>query len=262
MKLSLSTTHARVMAVVCGFALCVGLSARAQEAADQSLGDVARKTRQEHAAPHAASKQLVNEEEDGPDTTGVWRMHQCPRTPCYELTITLPRNPDKTPKWTRAAAEPRPVLIALPGVEEDANRVIRIYAAESLQPVYGWVDAATRQFLQGWLARPEYFGRAAHIVRQEQVPIDNQIAMLAQFTITPGAARYRGVSVVAGSTFGYYGFACVFREEDSKAAESICDAIVRSARNQALNPPPVTPVAPPDDPPGDDPQGIPQEDPQ
>ncbi len=225
-----ATTRAGLIAAV--LALCAGVSAGAQQAAEPSLGDVARKTRKEHAAPHPPSRELVNEEEDGPDTTGVWRIHMCRQTPCGELTITLP----KTPKWTRGKDEPRPVVIALPGAEEDANRVIRIYAAQSLQQTYGWVNTAAQQFLQGWFAREEYFGKAAHIVRLEQVLLDNQAAALTHFTVTPGAEKYRGFSVVTGSGGGYYGFACTYREEDAKAAESICDAIVKSAHNQVLDP--------------------------
>ena len=232
--------------LMAAFVLCVGVRARAQDAPERPLGDVARQTRKEHLVPHPPSRQLVNEEEDGPDTTGVWRMH-CWRMPCSDLTITLP----KDTKWTRGKDEPRPVTIALPGVEEDANRVIRIYAAESLQQAYGWVDTAAQQFLQGWFSRPEFFGKAAHIVRQQQIILDSSPAEVTQFTVTPGAAKYRGISVVAGSGNGYHGFACTFREEDAKAAESVCDAVVTSARSQALNPPAprVNPQPVPYDPP-------------
>jgi len=218
-------------------ALCLAAaSAWSQESSAPPLGDVARNTRRELAEPHRPAKQLVNEEEDGPDTTGVWRMHLCQRTPCYELTITLP----KAPKWTRATDEPHPVMLVLPGGERDANRVIRIYAAQLLQPTYVMLDLATRDFVQGWFARPEYFGRAAHVVREEQVLIDNRPAMFSQFTLAPEAERLRGMAVVANSPNGNYGFACVFRDEDSKEAASICDAILRSARNQMLITPPPT----------------------
>ena len=99
----------------------------------QSLGDVARNTRKEQsAAGGVRSRSLFNEEEDGPDTTGVWRVRLCLRFPCYELSITLP----KTPKWTRVAEEPRPVLIPIHGHEQDSNRVIRVYSAESIPPAF------------------------------------------------------------------------------------------------------------------------------
>ena len=98
------------------------------------------------------------------------------------------------------------------------------------------VEVAERTFLQAWFARPEYFGHAARIVRDEHLWIDNYLATITQFTITGDAFKYRGRSVIAGWAYGNYGFACVFREEDSRAAESVCDAIVKSAKYQVLQP--------------------------
>ena len=246
--------------ILAALALLASSGAFAQDSSGPSLGDVARKTRQEHAAPdRVAGKQLVNEEEDGPDTTGIWRVRLCSRTPCYELSIALP----KSPKWTRAKAEPRPVLIPVPGAETDSNRVIRIYAAESLGTApYSPVDGAKRVFLQGWFARPEYFGQAARIALDEHVQIDGANATISHFTVTGDTSKYRGLSIVATTPNGSYGFACAFREEDTSAASSICDAIVKSARSQALEPgkrpvypnyepPEYDPRYDPDDPPDD-----------
>jgi len=212
--------------------LWAGVGAWGQDSSGPPLGDVARKTRKERAATdHPPAKGLVNEEEDGPDTTGVWRVRLCSRTPCYELSISLP----KSPKWRRAAEQPRPALIPLPGPEEDSNRVIRIYVAESLEPTYS-IDGAKRTFLQGWFARPEYFGRAAHIVLDEHTLIDSFQSIISHFTVAGDAVRYRGLSVVSSTPNGNYGFACVYRDQDSAAAANICDAVVKSARGQMLEP--------------------------
>jgi len=259
MRISPLTTCSRM--ALAGLALCAGLGAWGQDSSGQSLGDVARKARQEHsAAGHVAAKQPVNEEEDGPDPGGVWRVRLCTRTPCYELSIALPKHP----KWTRSAEEPRPVLIPLAGHEEDPAHAIRIYAAESLGPMYAQVDGAKRVFLQGWFSRPEYFGQSARLLRDERIQIDGSAATITHFTIMSGVLKYRGLSVVASSPNGNYGFACVFRDEDASAAASICDAIVKSARSQALeparpqvyptyqDPPAYEPADPPDDPPDDD----------
>ena len=198
-----------------------------------SLGDIARKTRKEHAAPgHVAGKRLVNEEEDGPDTTGVWRVRLCSRTPCDELSVTLP----KEAKWTRPKEEPRPVLIPLPGHVQDAERVVRLYVAESLGPMYSPVDGAKRLFLQSWFSRPEYFGQSARISLDERLHLDNADAIVSHFTVAASTTKYRGLSIVVGTSNGDYGFACVFRDEDSAVAASVCDAIVKSARNQVLDP--------------------------
>ena len=239
MRLSSGTTRGgMVLATLVVWAAmgAMGQDSSGQSSSLQSLGDVARKTRKERAASdHLPAKQLVNEEEDGPDTTGVWRVRLCSRTPCYELSIALP----KSPKWKRAAEQPRPAIIPLAGPREDPNsdpdRVIRVYVGESLEPMYS-IDGAKRTFLQGWFARPEYFGRAAHIVLDEHTMIDNFQAVISHFTVAGDAVKYRGMSLVSMTPNGNYGFACVFREQDASAAASICDAIIKSARGQMLEP--------------------------
>ena len=181
----------------------------------------------------------------------------CSHTPCYELVITLPKHP----KWTRAAAEPRPVLIPLAGASEDANRVIRIYPAHSLEPGFPLAEMAAKTLLRVWFARPEYFGNPARIESSEHTTVDNLLAVISHFTVPSGAAKLRGVSVVTGSPNGNYGFACVFREQDSAEATSICEAIVASARNQVLEPAiPRKYVDPNDDPEGDPPADPPESD--
>jgi hypothetical protein len=125
------------------------------------------------------------------------------------------------------------VLIPLADHEDDSSHAIRVYAAESIPPMYA-VDKAERTFLQGWFARPEYFGQAARIVLDEHLLIDGRAAIIAHFTVNGDGLKYRGLSVVTVAGYGNFGFACVFREEDSSAAASICDAIVKSAKSQTL----------------------------
>jgi len=207
------------------------VSASGQASSAQPLGDVARTARKEHSKTRASEKQTANDEDDGPDLSGVWRVHLCGRTTCSELSVTLPRQP----RWSRATVEPRPVLIPLSSDDEAHGRTIRVYAAESLEPV-AYLDKAEKTFLQGRFARPEYFGQAARIRLDEHVQLDGSPAMIAHFTITTDVVTYRGQSFVAASLNGNYGFACVFREEDSASAASICDAIIKSARSQELQP--------------------------
>ncbi len=253
MRLSGNTTRASMFLAALVF--CVSLGALGQDSSGQSLGDVARKTRQERSATnHVPARKIATEDDDGPDSSGVWRMRLCTITPCYELSISLPKNP----KWSRAAQEPRPVLIPVSGHEEDSSRAIRVYAAESSDVKY-FVDAFKRTFLQAWFARPEYFGQSAQLLRDEHVPIDWSTGTITHFTITTAVLKYGGLSVVAGSPNGNFGFACVFREEDSAVGTSICDAIVKSARYQELQSSFIRKVYPPvddspDDPDEDDPQ--------
>jgi len=236
MKISLITIRAWI--VVTAVVFCSGLLASSQDSSGQtqSLADIARKTRKDNAAPgHVAGKQLVDEEEDGPDTTGVWRVRLCTHTPCTELSVTLPKNA----KWTRGKDEPRPALIPLPGQEPDAGRVIRLYVADSLGgPVYYYapLDGAKRLFLQGWFSHPEYFGVGARISQDEHVQVDTATGLISHFTVPASETKYRGLSIVVASMNGIYGFACVYRDADASAAASICDGIIKSAHNESLDP--------------------------
>jgi len=147
-------------------------------------------------------------------------------------------------------------VVALP--DKSSDHSVRVYAAGLLEPQYPF-DPARRTLLQGWFAKPEYFGQSAHIVRDEDFRLDGYEAVISHFTITAASGNYRGLSIVAGSPNGNYGFACVFREEDSAAATSICDAIVQSAQNQVLQPAPPPQIQP--DPPSEDPADDPPDDP-
>ncbi len=230
MTISLRTTRAAVAlaTLVLGSGLAPG-----QDSSEQSLGDVARKTRQEHSsADHVAATHVANGEDDGPDSSGVWRLRPCPTTTlCYELSIVMP----KSLNWERAASEPKPVLIPVTGHEKDPDRAIRVYAADPLAPSQS-VDVAKRTFLQSWFAKPEYFGQPARLSLDEHVWIDNNLATITHFSVTGAVAKYHGISVVAGWAYGNFGFACAYRDEDSSAASSVCDAIIRSTKYQVLQP--------------------------
>ncbi len=243
-----------LMALVC----CFSWGARAQDSSSPALGDVARKTRNEHATAAAVpGKRVLSDEDDSPDGSGLWRVRACPQIAlCYELAVTLPKNP----KWVRVTREPRPVLIPLAGYEENADHAIRVYGAESLGALQS-EEIAKRTLLQSWFARPEYFGQSARLTRDEHIWIDGRNAAIVTHFWVPGAAvKYRGVSIVAGWAYGYFGFACVYRDDDSVAASSVCDAIVNSARYSILTPPGKRRVYAEDqDPPVDDPQNDPPE---
>ncbi len=212
---------------VATLALVIPIVCAAQEA-QPSLGDVARQTRKEHSSVgHAPESQLSSEDEDGPDAGGVWRVRQCSPT-CYELSVTLP----KSPRWVRPAEQPRPVLLPLAGHEDDLSRAIRVYKAESVPAISQ--DMARKTFLQAWFARLEYFGQGARLLTTERVNFEFSSGSITRFTILSGGVLYRGFGVMASAAYGNYGFACAFRDADSDAASSVCEAIVRSARNQVL----------------------------
>lgn len=206
--------------------LLLSACAFAQEPSS-SLGDVARKSRKEHTAV----KPGTTDEDDGPDAGGVWHARTCAQqTMCYELAVTLPRNP----RWSRQREEPRPVLIPLAGREGDPSHVIRVYSSDAI-PRKGPYDG-TRTFVQAWFARPEYFGQSARITLKQNQSLNGYNGAFSHFTVTSGTVSYRGQSVVASGAAVDLGFACVFRDDDAAAAASVCEAIVNSARAQMLFP--------------------------
>ena len=232
--------------------------------ASQSLGDVARKARKERSSATQGPVKRITDDQDEPDAGGVWRTRLCSNLVCYTLSVSLP----KSPRWIRPSAEPRPVLIPLAGHEDDLTHAIRVYKAEPFPTNVATADIAKKIFLQVWFSRPEYFGQPARISSDERLPPETGEAKLSHFTITRDTAKFRGVSVVEVSPLGFYGFACVFPEEDSNAANSVCDAIIRSAHAQTfltaykrpipqyVDPPQYYPRNddPPDDPPDEDPE--------
>ncbi|HLV86574.1 MAG TPA: hypothetical protein VKV39_06315 [Candidatus Sulfotelmatobacter sp.] len=222
-----------------------------------SLGEVARETRKDHSTSGRVSgKQLLSEEDDGPDSTGLWRLRTCVYAGCYELSISLP----KSPKWIPAAGEPRRILIPVQGYEEDASHAIRIYAAEGLARG-NTIDVARRTLLQSWFARPEYFGQGARLTRDEHSAMNATSVVTTRFTIPGNKVEYRGTSVVANAWDANHAFACVFREDDADTASSICDAIINSAQSQVLLPPPKQPRIRPYHPPQYYPENDPADDP-
>jgi len=243
-----------LLAIVCGLSVLA-----ATQEPSSSLGEVARKARKERSsAPHASGKRM-SEDEDGPDLGGVWRVRHCSPQVCYKLSVVLP----KTPHWTRQETEPRPVLIPLAGNQEDLSHAIRVYALETLPNTIGFIDAEKKALLQAVFARPEYFGQPARLIQDERVPANNGEMKISHFSINSAKGNFRGASVVAGSPLGSYAFACVYREEDALAAGSTCDAIAKSARDQAFltsqtrqyptyDPPDYDPQSDPPDPPANE----------
>jgi hypothetical protein len=102
--------------------------------------------------------------------------------------------------------------------------------------MYMPLDIAKKAFLQGLFARPEYFGAAARLLLDEHVDLETGPATITHFTVVSAGIKFRGLGIIANTGNGDYGFACAFRDEDANAANSICDAVVRSARSQVLEP--------------------------
>jgi hypothetical protein len=248
---------------VCGALVLLSAGVWAQDSSP-SLSDVARKARKERSSEiHTPAKRLTDDQ-DEPDAGGVWRTRLCSNLVCYTLSVSLP----KSPRWIRPSGEPRPVLIPVAGHEDDLTHAVRIYKAEQIPTNNGTADAAKRAFLQAWFSRAEYFGQPARISNDERLPSETGEAKLSHFTVNRDTTKFRGVSVVEGSPLGFYGFACVFQDEDAGTASSVCDAIIRSAHAQTFltaykRPAVDPPTYYPNDDPSDDPRyDPPDEDPE
>lgn len=202
--------------------VCVTVAVGAQDSGQSSsLGDLARKTRQEHTSKeHVASRKTLNEE----NQSSTWMVHACKHLPCYSLTITLP----KTTQWSKSATDQTYAIIPVPGHASDPNHIIRVYAADLLNTYT--VEQGKRLFLQEWFSRPYFFGQAARFEFDDQTSIDGNPAVITHFTLPNKVGLYRGLGLVAGPPAGTLGFACVFRDDDSGDAISLCEEALNSGR--------------------------------
>jgi hypothetical protein len=220
MKIRISTRRIFAgLTVICG----LGNAGWAQDSGQApSLGDLARKTRQEHTATdHVASKQILNEESQAAAT---WPVVACKHRPCYSLSITLPKNA----QWSKADAGQKYAFIALPGHEAEPGHIIRVYGADLLNS--STVEQGKHAFLQGWFSQPYVFGAAAKFVFDDQTTVDGNPAVITHFTLPNKMGQYRGLGLIAGTPAGSFGFACVFRDDDSGDATSVCESVLSSAR--------------------------------
>lgn len=219
MKMRLSNRRMLAgLTLICGLAI----TARAQDSSrTPSLGDLARRTRQEHTAKdHVASKQVLNEESQ----SATWVVHACKHMPCYSLSITLPKNA----QWSKPATGQVYATIPLPGHEADPNHIIRVYGADLLNTYT--IERGKRLFLQEWFSRPYFFGQSAKFVFDDPTAVDGTPAVITHFTLPNRVGQYRGLALIAGTPAGTVGFACVFRDDDSGDAISVCESILNSGR--------------------------------
>ena len=219
--MKMRTSVARIVASItlaCGLAVVAGAQGSDQ---GSSLGALARKTREEHSSKeHVAAKKTLTEE----NQSSAWIVHACKHAPCYALAITLPKNVE----WSKPATGQTYAVIPVPGHESDPNHTVRIYAADLLNA--STVEQGKRLFLQEWFSRPYFFGQAAKFEFDDQTSIDGNPAVIAHFTLPNKVGMYRGLGLIAGAPAGTFGFACVFRDDDSGDAASLCESVLNSGR--------------------------------
>ena len=54
--------------------------------------------------------------------------------------------------------------------------------------------------------------------------------MITHFTLPNKMGLYRGLGLIANAPAGTFGFACVFRDDDSGDATSVCEEVLNSGR--------------------------------
>ena len=226
----------------------IALAQDVSEHPPSSLGDVARKSRQRASdKDHITAKKVLNEDGTSKPTLTVIT---CQGQPCFRLRVTLPA----PVAWNYATGY---TPVPLPGHENDNARAIRIYEADSWK-IFN-IEEAKRAFLQQRFAY--WYGQPAKFIFDEATTINGYHARITHFTVTSRITKFRGLALTASVPTGSFGFACVFRDQDSGDATSICEGILGSAsmevpgeyRSQ------VVPDDPPEEPAMDDPSGDPPE---
>jgi hypothetical protein len=182
----------------------------------------ARRAKNIHPRTTSPQKKTTSLSED--TQPAVWAVHACKSMPCYSLTITLPKNA----QWSKAMTGPAYAIIPVPGRASDPNHIIRVYGADLLNT--STVEQGQRLFLQEWFSRPYYFGQASRFESDEPVSIDGNPAVITHFSVGGKVVPYRGLGLVAGTPAGTFGFACVFRDDDSGDATSVCEETLGSGR--------------------------------
>lgn len=217
MTWSLSIRGALIAGLLAG---CLVGSVSAQDSGqNRPLGDVARKSRSDRQATgHTASKHVLNEETEAAKGE-VWSVSACHTIPCAELSIKLPPGAKYPSRYSQVPN----VKIERGGKTHD----LKILAANQLPA--SDLESAKSVFLEDRFTRPYYFGAAAKLEFDEATKIDQWDAVVTHFTIPGRVTNYRGLALFVSVTLGTFGFACIFRDDDSGDGTSICEEILNSA---------------------------------
>jgi hypothetical protein len=184
-----------------------------------SMGDVARKSRQQlKAKDHTVSKHVLNEETAAAKGT-IWTATACHTIPCAELSVVLPR---EAKMGSAVMSEQR---IPLHG---DSSHDVRLLQGNQLPA--SDLNTAKWVFLQDWFSRPYFFGSSAKFDFDETTKVDTFDAVITHFTVKSPMLKYRGIALFVAVPSGTFGFACIYRDEDSGDAAAICESVLNSAK--------------------------------
>jgi hypothetical protein len=201
-------------------ACCLGTVVLAQDSSqNRPLGDVARKTRSERQEKdHAAPTHVLNEETESAKGE-LWTVSACHTIPCAELLVRLP-----------AGAKRDTGFVQIPDIRvERAGKIHHLNILAANQLPASDLESAKWVFLEDWFTRPYYFGAAAKLEFDEATKIDQWPAVVTHFTVPGRVMNFRGMALFVAVTSGTFGFACIFREDDTGDATSICEEVLNSA---------------------------------
>jgi hypothetical protein len=207
---------------------CLVAGAWAQDSSQgTSLGDAARKARQQNAGKEHATADHVLDEEAQSARGLTLSVHACMLVPCSFMAVTVPSSAKLNQSWAGGA-----VVIPLKAAD-DRTHTIRVYSADLLNAAT--LNGAKQLFLRDWFSRPYYFGQPAKFDFDEQTTVDGHPANITHFTLPGKVVNYRGIAIVAQVPAGTFAFACVYRDDDSGDATSVCEGVMNSAKIDVPN---------------------------
>jgi hypothetical protein len=219
------------------FMICLSATVWAQDSGqDASLGDIARKARQNNQAKDRATpKHVISDENLGPHDK-AYGTYVCRMLPCSTLTVMVPAS--------AVNAGPTPT-------DGDHPHGVSMLSGTLLQSMN--IQGAKQEFL-GRSVVPFYHA-TLKIEFDETTTIDQWPATISHFTLTSRVMVYRGLALFVVVPNGSMAIACIFRDSESGNATGICDHAMNSARVNVPEQfrPHVEQPDPADDPPSADP---------
>jgi hypothetical protein len=235
------TSPSRILETIAALLLasCLSGIAWAQDSGqDTSLGDIARKTRQNNQAKdHAAPRHILSDENLGPKDK-AYGTYVCRMLPCSTLTVMVP------PSATNSGY-----------TLTDNGHGVSMLSGTLLQSMN--VQGAKQEFLVRNVA--PFYHAALKIEFDETTTIDQWSATISHFTLTSRVIVYRGLALFVVVPNGTMAIACMFRDSESGNATGICDHAMNSARVNV--PEQFRPHVEQPDPPDDLPSADPHDDP-
>ena len=197
----------RITILIAGLLLSFSASLVAQEASDQqqSLGDLARKSKQEkQSKEHKAAKKILDDDNPPPHSGRYSNYSYCRTVPCAELWFKIPEQMNSG-YVGKVQLVPGPKLTG-----ED-------------------LESAEETFMSRSLVAPWRLGAVPEITSEEDTRVGGQPAVLVRFTFTKDHVPNVGLALLVQAPEQVMSMACVFKKADFDEGSQQCQDIVDSA---------------------------------